>query len=284
MRIRDGRNMTMCSSISMTGSVPDTRPCRGPRAMDLTAFSDEKYPHPRLDQPNPLEHLHWPAEEFLEDRARTGHFGLAREILGALGGYERDLILRDMFWYGLARADWDLARFCVDAGFVFDPKHAHAATLDASAYHGDGAIHDALAYLPGRSDVIEWLLDHGADAERRGRNNYTPLISAARVEGEAATVTALLRHGADIEAGTIIDGDITALMAAAWSGSLATVRVLLEHGADARRLAGPVDRDAAGHARLGRHFEVAEFIEQYLAGRHRRKRRELPPDDHLNGA
>ncbi|WP_083671180.1 ankyrin repeat domain-containing protein [Singulisphaera sp. GP187] len=78
-----------------------------------------------------------------------------------------------------------------------------------------------------------------------------------------------LSHGADVEASTIIDDNMTALMVAAKCGNLAAVRILLEHGADGFRREGVWNENAAGYARLKKHFEVVvEFIEHNRTAPH----------------
>ncbi|SIO65992.1 Ankyrin repeat-containing protein [Singulisphaera sp. GP187] len=213
---------------------------------------DDDRPVWRLAQPARDRELIRPARELLEDRARTGHFGLAREVLDGLVDPERAWLLEDLFWYGLDRADWELAAFCIAAGYPVDPE----------SEVGDGVIHDALIYLPGRPDVIDWLLDQGAEIERRGRNHFTPLLYASQI-GEVETVAVLLRHGAEIDAGSIIDDNMTALIAAAVTGNLPVVQLLLEHGADANRRLLFTGEDAVQLSEENEYFEIAKLIRHY---------------------
>jgi ankyrin repeat protein len=60
---------------------------------------------------------------------------------------------------------------------------------------------------PGRTDALEvlaLLLEHGADPDRRGINDWTPLHMAVS-QGSAAAVRVLLAHGADPSLRTRID-------------------------------------------------------------------------------
>lgn len=59
-----------------------------------------------------------------------------------------------------------------------------------------------------RLEVVRLLLDAGADVHRRGYNHWTPLHTAA-LTGDADLIEALLDAGADPEATTIIDDDFT---------------------------------------------------------------------------
>ena len=61
-----------------------------------------------------------------------------------------------------------------------------------------------------RHEMVEALVDLGADLEARGINNWTPLHAAASTN-DAAMVQLLLRLGADAMARTVIDDDATPL-------------------------------------------------------------------------
>lgn len=63
---------------------------------------------------------------------------------------------------------------------------------------------------PDRYDVLDMLLDFGADVAQRGHNDYTPLHMAA-VQEDLRAMELLLAHGADLEARTRIDDYATPL-------------------------------------------------------------------------
>ncbi len=78
--------------------------------------------------------------------------------------------------------------------------------------------------------LIECLLQNGANPNVQGIDG-TPLHRAAGA-GLTSVVDALLRHGTDIEARTLVDGGLTPLMHAALMGAPETVKQLLDSGAD----------------------------------------------------
>lgn len=63
---------------------------------------------------------------------------------------------------------------------------------------------------PGRHEILELLLDAGADVQQRGLNDYTPLHHAVSRD-DAVAVTMLLDRGADPAARTRIDNYGTSL-------------------------------------------------------------------------
>ena len=80
------------------------------------------------------------------------------------------------------------------------------------ASDGFPALVTAINHTEGeaRRELVALLLDHGADVQRHGLNDYTPL-HAALSTGDAALVTLLLEHGADPHARTRIDDCATPL-------------------------------------------------------------------------
>ena len=101
-----------------------------------------------------------------------------------------------------------------------DPNYADPAGFPAliAALSTDRADKHAL---------IELLLDAGADVQRRGVNDYTPLHYAA-VRNEPRLVELLLAHAADPSARTNIDDYATPLEEAERAGAAEAARVLRE--------------------------------------------------------
>jgi len=81
----------------------------------------------------------------------------------------------------------------------------------------------------GDSEVVEALLDSGADINARDEQNQTALHQAAN-RGHTAVVKFLLERGADVNAKNLFGQ--TPLLAPVSRGSLDTVRALLSAGAD----------------------------------------------------
>jgi ankyrin repeat protein len=104
---------------------------------------------------------------------------------------------------------------------------ARAADPGVTEPDGTTALHWAVHLQA--TDLVDVLLDAGADATATNRYGIAPLSLAAET-GNASIVERLLTRGAD--ANTVMPGGETALMTAARSGSAAAVRVLLTHGAD----------------------------------------------------
>ena len=84
---------------------------------------------------------------------------------------------------------------------------------------------------PARADaleILELLLDMGADPSQRGLNDYTPLHWAAG-NGDACAVRLLLGHGADVTIRTRIDGCETPREVAEHAGHREIAELLVQH-------------------------------------------------------
>ena len=88
------------------------------------------------------------------------------------------------------------------------------------------------AVLGGNIDVIDLLLDRGANVNMRaGLNEYTPLVTAANQAGDRwRVVEFLLTRGANPNRAA--RNGLTPLYVAAQHGNLTTMRTLISHGAD----------------------------------------------------
>jgi ankyrin repeat protein len=119
----------------------------------------------------------------------------------------------------------------------------NGANIDSIDNRGRTALY--VAAIEGRSNIVSYLLDQGADPNKGAswKSNQRPLHVAAEY-GHVNVIRDLLRHGAKIDERTTM-GE-TVLQYAAWYGRSAAVKLLLEQGAN------PNARDQYGYSAL--HF------------------------------
>jgi len=79
-------------------------------------------------------------------------------------------------------------------------------------------------------DIVELLIQYGADPNNSLANNYSPLMGAASF-GSKEIMMLLLNHKVNIDQERTVDG-ITALILAAHNGDIDKVKLLLEAGAN----------------------------------------------------
>ena len=84
----------------------------------------------------------------------------------------------------------------------------------------------------GNVEVVQALLNHGADVNKSDKHGKTALFAAAG-QGNAEVVQALLSHGADVNKSFVLGK--TALHAAVEQGNVEVVQALLSHGADVNK-------------------------------------------------
>ncbi|KAJ1322975.1 ankyrin repeat domain-containing protein 50 [Microdochium nivale] len=103
--------------------------------------------------------------------------------------------------------------------------------VEIDARDGQGATPLILAAASGHIDIVQMLLQCGADMEARDATGRTPLIGAA-IQGHFGTVRALLEVGADSEA--VDSWERMALDCAATTPHKKVRKMLLEHNAAKR--------------------------------------------------
>ncbi|KAJ5380404.1 ankyrin repeat-containing protein [Penicillium cataractarum] len=135
---------------------------------------------------------------------------------------------------------WNVYRYDADRGHSFalvwatvtnNPQTvrlslAGGGNTRATNQHGQSPLW--LAARRGHLEILEILLDHGADIEIRNPVGMTPLMIAAR-EGQCEVVKVLLARGANHAAQT--RDHSTALLWALRAGMVDAVKMLIAHGA-----------------------------------------------------
>jgi len=131
----------------------------------------------------------------------------------------------NLLGYAIYHAPIEFIRELIDAG----------ADVNYTALDGFPALIAAISATPcpgynrrtDRYELITLLLERGADIERRGLNDCTPLHWAAAT-GERRVVELLLAHGADVFARTRIDDLENAREMAERGGHAEVARLLAE--------------------------------------------------------
>ena len=154
-------------------------------------------------------------------------------------------------WFTAAKAgDIDTIQEYIDKGFSVDEKSPHV---------GDTAL--LLATASGHRDIVELLLEHGANVDVQDNYGTTALMAAAN-RGNRDMVELLLEHGANPNKqmiATEYTPSDTALIYAAARGQLDIVKLLLQHGADIDK---PNDRGntALAIAMIHKHPDVVKYL------------------------
>ena len=139
-----------------------------------------------------------------ERALRAGHVG---EVHDLLGDTHPDSVRIEptgevLIHYAIGIASPEVLQALIDQGADVNYEAADGfPSLVSAITHEDEPAR--------RLGVVRLLLEAGADIHRRGHNGWTPLHVAA-LTGDAALVHTLLDAGADPEATTIIDDDLTA--------------------------------------------------------------------------
>jgi len=103
-----------------------------------------------------------------------------------------------------------------------------------------------------RGEIMQLLIDSGADVNAKDPIGWTPLHDAAAC-GNTAAAALLLAHGADVRAADM--NGMSILYGAARNGHVDMVQMLLDAGAEAAQV--------LEHAVLGRHTPVIEVLLQH---------------------
>jgi quinoprotein dehydrogenase-associated probable ABC transporter substrate-binding protein len=129
--------------------------------------------------------------------------------------------------------------------YLLEQKHASLTALDLQ---GETPLHHALQLRS--SEMVAFLIAHGADVNQRDRDGWTPLMTAAYGD-DAGDIKVLVAHGAD--ANTMSAQNYTPLGIATQYGKNKAAVALIEAGADPGRPIGeagytPLMLATANHA------------------------------------
>jgi Ankyrin repeats (3 copies) len=187
--------------------------------------------------------LHWNKHRDVE---------LLHQMLRGAPEDDRWYLLSALFSDAMSRNDWELASACCQEGFEIEPNDSA----------DPGPLHDSITYLCDHPEPIRWLIQMGANVERRSFCNAAPLHRAAGA-GFIKVAQELLKAGADVNVRTILDNDETPLMIAAGQGNRKMAELLLANGADPS-LRDRWNRNSADFARAKGHAEMAELMDSIL--------------------
>ncbi|KAF7976850.1 hypothetical protein HWV62_5558 [Athelia sp. TMB] len=144
---------------------------------------------------------------------------------------------------------------------LYDPDRSWKGTFDGQLEEVTHPIYHASS--AGLEQVVEHLLQNGADANMHG-GHYGTALHAASYNGHVHTVKLLLRYGANANAQASFLGTCTVLQAASFRGHLKTVNVLIKRGAEVNAKAGSYGTALQATSSAGRrstgHLDIAKLL------------------------
>lgn len=132
-----------------------------------------------------------------------------------------------------------------------------AIGVDVNCMNEDGEFPLKTACWLGNREIVELLIENGADVNLADESEFDTSLMMASRHGHAEIVRLLLKNAVDVNAQD--DYDNTSLTRAAEWGHLEVVRLLLENGANSS-LRDEFDKTPLELAKENGHFEVAELI------------------------
>jgi uncharacterized protein len=197
----------------------------------------------------PYNDLKWLCDEVLRAFRKSRNIETVLLGVDTAGTDDRNWVFDCVFWSLISAKDWELAEMCLNHGYRLE-------SMESYEY---GSLYRSIERYGDNAQIIHWLLDHGADIERRVTNNWTSLHLA--VKSRCIHVAeCLLERGAMVDSREVIDENHTPLMIAAAIGDLRFVELLLRYGANPS-LTDTAGRDSAAIARKRGHHEVVARLE-----------------------
>jgi ankyrin repeat protein len=147
--------------------------------------------------------------------------------------------------YAIASNDIDAARQALDAG---------ASPNDEA--RGGGTVF-GWAALEGRTEMVQMMLEKGADVTKTDLNGYTPLIAASKA-GKPEVVKLLIAAQADVNVSS--KKGYTAIILAGASGSPETVKLLIEAKADVNARSSTRGMTALIQSAMSCNAEMAKML------------------------
>lgn len=207
--------------------------------------------------------------------ARGDHSKVVRVLLGAGGDVDaQDSEGRSPLWWGARNDSVDVVQMLLDNGASVDIRDlAQRTPLNLASFNrcervvrmlvGNSANVDGWGWLPplvaaaqnGYENVVQILLDKGAEVDTQGVGNERALLCAAR-SGDEKVVQILLEKEAEVDSMNIWGR--TPLCCAVERGYQNVVEMLLAKGADVARTES--GRTPLSWARMNRHLEVAQLL------------------------
>jgi ankyrin repeat protein len=154
-----------------------------------------------------------PVSERFYQAVRNDHAGDLKTLADSQDVNARDSRGATPLMYAAAFGNAEQVKLLLESGADVNAQNAFHAT--------------ALIWAGGDAVKSRMLIEHGADVNVRTQQERTPLMAAAKRNGNGALVRLLLEKGADVKT----PGD-TPLIQAAQSGDVEIMRTLIERGAN----------------------------------------------------
>ncbi|KAJ6492533.1 ankyrin repeat-containing domain protein [Mycena vitilis] len=236
--------------------------------LDSTSEADSKVEDPLISLAHSSVADYPASEEFFEEykhdlRKVASHTLLAQSCVAYLRHLEDSpLEAATLMHYPLARTR---PYICLNKDI-----NNRRSNKEARTSHANTSNALQVAFCKGHAEVVQFLLDRGADVNAAGEEALSALQCAGR-HGHVDTVRILLNRGADVnavgeECGSALQSrERSALQYAAWTGDADMARFLLEHGANVDNKSSGSGSALQEAARYG-HADIVCVLIDHSAG------------------